>query len=265
MRTLREISGLSITGAHAGKLRIRAPWPVRQYPVAHHRVYYVIEGAATFGSVGRSFTVRPGRLYLIPAYCHTTARCERLLDHYFVNFTVRADLLPGLYEAVFEFREQAVADAARVRGLFETLIEACQRPEGSFGADCAIAGCVLALLSFFTAELRPARDPRIRFHKSISHIHEGYARPLSLGALAEMEGLEPRNYQSLFKRAVGYSPYQYLIERRIGRARELLLQTRKKVREVAEEVGMGDLPHFIRLFTKKCGVSPTRYRSLGLR
>ncbi|WP_354498666.1 helix-turn-helix domain-containing protein [Paenibacillus favisporus] len=56
------------------------------------------------------------------------------------------------------------------------------------------------------------------------------------------------------------SPYQYLLQVRIGKAQELLLATNRPLADIAAEVGFEEYSHFLATFRKIVGMSPSHYR-----
>ncbi|MMZ70335.1 Bifunctional transcriptional activator/DNA repair enzyme AdaA [compost metagenome] len=57
--------------------------------------------------------------------------------------------------------------------------------------------------------------------------------------------------------------HQYITHTRMKAAADLLLQTPRKVYQIAESVGYKDAKYFIRLFRKEFGTSPEEYRHLS--
>lgn len=64
----------------------------------------------------------------------------------------------------------------------------------------------------------------------------------------------------LFRRYMGTTPYNYLVNFRITQAKELLVLTDYSVSEIAQEVGFGDAGNFSTRFAKATGQSPLQYR-----
>jgi transcriptional regulator GlxA family with amidase domain len=87
-----------------------------------------------------------------------------------------------------------------------------------------------------------------------------YTEPLDLEALAHAAHVSPRHFSRAFRRTFGETPYQYLLTRRLERARHLLRTTDLQVAEVCLAVGFTSVGSFTTTFHRHVGVSPTVYR-----
>jgi transcriptional regulator GlxA family with amidase domain len=87
-----------------------------------------------------------------------------------------------------------------------------------------------------------------------------YAEPLDLEALARAAHVSPRQFSRSFRQTFGETPHQYLLTRRIERARYLLRTTDMQVAEVCLAVGFNSVGSFTTTFGRQVGVSPTEYR-----
>jgi two-component system response regulator YesN len=83
---------------------------------------------------------------------------------------------------------------------------------------------------------------------------------LTLGVIAEHSGLSRTYVSSLYKAATGQNVNEYLTSLRIEKAKELLMDGRRKTHEVALSVGYRDANYFSALFKKRVGRSPSAYR-----
>jgi AraC family transcriptional regulator len=78
--------------------------------------------------------------------------------------------------------------------------------------------------------------------------------------LANLCGLRARHFSSLFKRAVGKTPYRYVIDRRLERGAEMLRQSGSDVDDIALRLGFASASHFIAEFRRTYKTTPRRYR-----
>ncbi|MFC5469034.1 response regulator [Cohnella suwonensis] len=92
------------------------------------------------------------------------------------------------------------------------------------------------------------------------YIGQHYFEKITLQELADV-AMVSRNYVAiLFKKATGNTIWNYLVSIRMSKARDLLLNTPKKVYEIAGEVGYDNSVHFSQLFKGHFGLAPAEYK-----
>ena len=101
-------------------------------------------------------------------------------------------------------------------------------------------------------------DERIR--TALTHLCEHAAEKITLQDLANVCGLSPSRLSHLFKAQVGETPLQYLEQRRIETARELLQMTSKSVAQIAYETGFNNPFYFSRVYRRRMGLPPRAAR-----
>jgi len=95
-----------------------------------------------------------------------------------------------------------------------------------------------------------------------SYISENLEKDLSLTRLAEVVYLNPSYLSRLYKQATGENLSDYITERRIAHARELLASTNMKISDISAAVGISNPAYFTILFKKYTGISPQQYRNV---
>lgn len=141
-------------------------------------------------------------------------------------------------------------------------------PFGRLFADGALASLVAALLQ--QAEAGPARPnpapppvaalPEWRLRRLKAEVDERLAEDLALSDLAAMAGLSRFHFARAFKAATQSSPYRWLLERRISRARSLLAEGALPLAEVALTCGFSGQSQFTTTFHRLTGVTPGAFR-----
>jgi AraC family transcriptional regulator len=129
-------------------------------------------------------------------------------------------------------------------------------------------GNVLAvqLLRHFIAPTKagPPADgvlPKGKLRAVMEYIHEHLDAELSLDHLAAVAHMSPYHFARLFRNSTGLPPHQFVIARRVERAKELLRERdRPPLAEVATEVGFSDQSHFTRHFKRLVGVTPRHFQ-----
>ena len=183
-----------------------------------------------------------------------------------------------------EFFERVAYDAGVPRGTFE---RHCLPPlrelapltarartalETRFGIkapleEIALELCAKTLRS--EARVSPevpttATSDRGRIVKVLRQLESQSFEPLTLPDLARTAGLSRFHFLRTFKRVTGVTPHQWILRARLREAAQRLAVSKEPVTEIAFDVGFEDLSNFIRTFRAEFGVSPSRYRSIGL-
>jgi AraC family transcriptional regulator len=92
------------------------------------------------------------------------------------------------------------------------------------------------------------------------YIQDHLDQRISLNELASLLFMSVGHFERVFRRTLGCAPYQYVLERRLERAKWLLETSVMSVYEVGRRCGFGNQSHFTRHFTRKYGISPARFR-----
>lgn len=99
-------------------------------------------------------------------------------------------------------------------------------------------------------------------NEAIRFIHRNLYQNITVQDAAAAAKFSPAHFSRVFKLQTGYSPYEYILLRRIDAAKHLLTSTRLSVKEVAYQVGYNSEENFIHSFRKKVGVTPGVFRSV---
>lgn len=99
-----------------------------------------------------------------------------------------------------------------------------------------------------------------RLSKVFDYIEKHYHQPIQLTDVAEAAGYSPPYLTTLVQEQTGRTVKQWITERRMVQARQLLTHTAQSVRQIAEAIGYRDGSYFIRQFRQIHGVSPQAWR-----
>jgi AraC family transcriptional regulator len=95
----------------------------------------------------------------------------------------------------------------------------------------------------------------------LDYINEHLDQDIKLTDLAQLLGISQFHFSHLFKQAIAVSPYQYLIQQRIERAKQLLKQTDRSIMDVALDCGFNSHSHLTKKFRQLTGMTPRAYRA----
>lgn len=101
----------------------------------------------------------------------------------------------------------------------------------------------------------------LKVEKIIKYMHQNINNKVTLTELSEMVQLSSTYLSRAFKETTGYSIIGYFNKIKIDKAKELIIEGDKKIKEVATALGFTDEFYFSRIFKKIEGTSPSDYYS----
>ena len=247
------------------------------------RIYYVKEGRAVLHLPQQKVELRPGHLYIIPAYTLHSYECDGKFVHYYLHVYegvgnemslvesydfptevagCRDDEL--LLQRMCEQHPQAMLPASNpqaydnVTHMTSYVQRYCEMP---LWQKMELRGGILMLFSRFLRQAVPhvwTQDERMK--RVQTHIHSRITESIDVEELAGVACVTKPYLIRLFKREFGTSPVQYINSTKVERAQLLLYTTDMPVKEVAYTMGFSDHSYFIRMFRKQTGSTPQEYR-----
>lgn len=126
----------------------------------------------------------------------------------------------------------------------------------------ALAAHIVKKYSTHKVQLDRYNDGLSRYSlkQAIEYINGNLHSQLKIAEVATTLGMSPHYFSRLFGQSMGLAPHQYLTQRRIEVAKQLLKNTNLPIIEITAEVGFNSQSHFITLFKKHIGITPLKYR-----
>lgn len=109
-------------------------------------------------------------------------------------------------------------------------------------------------------QLQPGGLAIWQARRTLAHIEANLASKMDIEDLAKVVALSRSHFSRAFKRSLGLSPMEYVVVRRVERAKAMISGTREPLAEVALACGFADQAHLNRRFRDIVGVSPGRWR-----
>ena len=92
------------------------------------------------------------------------------------------------------------------------------------------------------------------------YIEEHLTEAIPLAKLANLVRLSPYYFCRAFRQSLGVPPHRYHINRRIERAKHMLLEREQSVTHIGLALGFGETSSFSAAFRKATGITPTGYQ-----
>jgi AraC family transcriptional regulator len=174
------------------------------------------------------------------------------------------DLNPDGLELIPEFRTRDPQIEA-IALLLLAEIEQNQAGERLYVESLAHVLAVHLLRRYTTTQPRPTVYtgglPERHLLRVLDYIAVHLHQSIKLADLAAVVQLSPFHFSHQFKRSLGMAPYQYVLQQRIERAKQLLQETSYPITEIAFLCGFNSHSHLSQQFRQYTGITPKAYRS----
>ena len=173
----------------------------------------------------------------------------------FVWLTSRDDPLANACAAAGDVAERlsVVSSEEEVFAIVQRLTDAAREAGLSVPAHRRIGKSEAArpIRPVVRGGLAPTALRRVR-----EHVEQHFSENINSGTLATIAGLSPGHFNRAFKQSTGFSPHQYLLQRRVAAATELLEKTDRSLADVALETGFAHQSHFCHTYLVVTGETP---------
>lgn len=238
----------------------------------HHEMLFVCEGNGHIVIGANRYPIKRGMLFYIPPGVQMTIepRAQSPEQYVTVHFS-GSRMVPGpdgkwkCQENVRTLHQpaaQRITDYALAEELFEKLLETWN---GKGPGYEFIAGTYLRqlLILLYQSNKKQSKNHAIslRVDRIIEYMCQNIDQKITLSELSDMTGLSTFYLSKIFKDATGYPIIMYFNKMKIDKAKELLIEGNKKVKEVACELGYVSEFYFSRIFKRVEGLSPSEFYS----
>jgi len=238
----------------------------------HHEMIFVCEGNGHIVIGENRYSMKKGMLFYIPSGVQQTIepRAQNPEHYMTVHFSGSRMVLGP--DGIWKYREniqnlqqpsaQEITDYIPVKELFEKLLDTWNDKGPSYEF---IVGTLLRQLLILVSQNNKMQSKNyaisLKIGQIIEYMRQNINRKVTLEELSEIVGLSTFYLSKTFKDATGYPIITYFNKMKIDKAKELLIEGNKKVKEVAYELGYTNEFYFSRIFKRIEGLSPKEFYS----
>ncbi|MBN1437047.1 MAG: helix-turn-helix transcriptional regulator [Sedimentisphaerales bacterium] len=185
-------------------------------------------------------------------------------DHYFVNFSGKR--AARIYEmGIAKLSDKSyclVHNPAKFEHLFLKLVSHIEDESIQSHSLAVVALEEILSLAFISVTEQVYGKQRERILDLAGQIADKPMAFKTLDQIAQTANLSRPHLCRLFKQVTGRSAYDYMLHCRMRYAANLLRSGKKSTGEISRECGYDDIAQFTKMFQKKIGISPGRYRKM---
>jgi AraC family transcriptional regulator len=272
-QVVRRHPRLAARGVHVERHAVEAAEFPEREPQQHNFFMYtspVVRAEIKSTDFSGMQWLRPGSLWVMPQGCRHAVRFEGRVAGIALAFD------PVVFETLVESAggkraSQIVQSLAtsppKIEHLMRALDHESRQPstEEPLGLECIATAIALALSQHAGAtaigtKAGPRLAPR-QIRAVQTYVEAHLSESIALADMAAAAWLSPFYFLRAFKQSLGVTPGQYVLDRRMERARFLLKSTTLSVAAVGIRVGFDHASHFSRAFRRVVGVAPSMFRS----
>ncbi|GAB4178930.1 MAG: hypothetical protein Fur0032_19530 [Terrimicrobiaceae bacterium] len=232
----------------------------RRYPFSVLEIITGGKGSATVG--GKTIPLEPGVCFAVGprTACRISTISGNSLEKYFLALAGAESTRRLRQSGLIDGASRRAIELGEIRELAELLIREGRAAGRNSRSICShLASAIIEKIGEQPGPPPERNSLRARrnFEECRRLMDAQATRWKGLGEVAASLGMNSSSICRLFRRFLGISPHQYLIQKRMGLAATLLIEPGATVQRVALQVGMEDPFHFSRLFRTVHGVAPS--------
>lgn len=242
----------NFVGAGFEKYRPHWHWERR---INNASLYYIGDGNLKFTLKDKSFVVSKGDVVFLKASDIATIANETDTYSSLIYIAFKLD-------ETDKFLSETVFFDTTYRSLFKEILDAhlSKAPFSNLKILQSLSKLIYNLLNDCLSKNEDYASTS-RIHAAAEYININYYKDLSLEELCRISGYSPAHLRRLFIKTFGFSPREYIIDKRIEMATEMLFDVPEKtIGEIADLVGIGSSSYFCKMFKEKTGLSPNDYK-----
>ena len=217
---------------------------------------YVKEGQITLEQDDKIVIAKSGELLLIDCYKAHKYYCDSYAKTLWVHFD-GCESGAWLKEICSSKGQKLKANTGCVEGLIK-IIDGVKNGENELNLSESVYSFLCQLLIAKNQEEQTINYEWIG--NAVRYIKENLENDITVEDMAKEVHLSSSYFAKTFKQATGVSPYDYLLNLRIEKAKELLIKTNLPISIVASRCGFNSESNFIFAFKKCVSYSPLKFR-----
>ncbi|NOY42796.1 MAG: AraC family transcriptional regulator [Planctomycetes bacterium] len=279
--TDRDIQwGIYVTGAGHTCVPPHVTYPLAPHPekynflwqggrvLSEYQIIYITRGGGDFESAkaGKGKITAGNIILLFPGEWHRYRPSKKTgWDEYWV--ACNGESMDHLCKHTFISPETPVlktGQSAMIQSSYQKLLDLVRSE--SIGYQQLIASGTLEILAATLATVRGQQNDsstEALVSQAIVLLKQRTEELVSMEKLAASLNLSPTHFHRIFKQQTGVPPYQYHLQLRLSRAKDLLRTTNLPIKKISAMLGFDNPYHFSKIFKQKTGVSPTQWRGIG--
>ena len=231
---------------NAGCLEVGKEWQSMVSAFKYARIYYIRKGSAEITLNTTTLRLEEGNLYFIPPFNITSGNCDTKMEHYFIHLV--PDVFTEHLFSLLAIKKNFSLPLHIADYFFTNIIFNAHKPTAY--SQILTHNSIRLILSYFFEEKSEtlADNNLAKFIKVFDYIDKHIDETIRIQDLANLMYMSKVYFSNLFKKSFGLSLQQYIIQKKLNRARALLADNSISIADVAEKLNFYDASAFTAFF-----------------
>jgi AraC-like DNA-binding protein len=232
------------------------------------QLIYITSGGGILQIESKKYTVSQGDVFLIfPGQWHTyTPDNETGWNEYYIGFSGNVATL-WIENSFFGYERQLYNI-----GLNEELVRLFKRATELAKFENQIlqlhlSGIVYHMIGLLISEINNKEITTSYYFQIVERakiiMNENISNTLTVEELSDKLNVNYTSFRKQFKAITGFAPKQYILELKISKGKQMLLETSLSIKEIAQKLQYSTSEHFTTTFKNKTGCTPKNYREFS--
>lgn len=219
---------------------------------------YILDGNITMVQEGAEFNAQKNDLLLVDCYTQhkyfAVFNAHTLWVHFDGNNTRQ------WFDEIKSKKGQKIKCTNQTAECIYNIIKFIQQNQSEY----TISNELYSLLCNISNENAVNQEKRkvSQIETAKEFIISNYDKNIAISDMANAAHMSVSYFSKLFKKSMGFSPYDYLLSVRLDKAKEMLKQTDYSVESIAYKTGFNSSSNFVYFFKKETGLSPLKFRNI---
>jgi len=230
-------------------------------------IAYFIAGQIKYDfSDGSSFLTEPGDIIFFNPFGAYIGTAVKTCEHFTINFSIETisesenainDIFKGKSYLI-----QRETTNSYIEELFNETAEAWKLKSVNYLLK--IKSTLYKILYFVLKQYNASEDTSYKnnmIHSVINYINQHFTESINIQSLAKIGNISISHFHRIFFEATGKTPSDYINDKKIEYAKELLQNSEFSIKQIAYSCGFADCNYFCRFFKKHLLITPKEFQN----
>jgi len=236
------------------------------------KIYYPVKGNAELELTDSKITLEKGKIYFINGYKMIRQTCPCAMDVYWIHFIPSSLILKYILMKSTSVYSMNTNESEMVSNAFSKVEELFNLPNRErnrlsdarpYDTDVMIRGAIVLLTGKVLQKINIENfindNNLLKLKDSVDFMDKEYINNPSLSEIASIANYSDIYFHRLFCKTFGVTPHQYMLNKRMEKALQLINENTLNIKQIAIECGYDSEFYFSRVFKNHFGTSPMGY------